>query len=627
MTLAKSRTHPATNPALALRYRWTWQMLLLGVITALSLSFARSARASDTSAPRVQGSYIAALIVKAQDHNEAGLVRDNLSATLSQPSRFLQFSQEVFATSSLAAAPRFLGTLSNAPRSPSHRTSGSSGNEDAEIETWALVRVDFSDHTLSGQELAVQQLEALVAEGKLAYFEPNYLSKPYHSSAKAEAKQNTHVSEGANPTFGDVLPRYEDYLKADCSGEGTECHLRYEQIRLTEALRAIKDTPLDQAPVIAVMDSGVDYEHPALEGRLWQNSPEQQGISGCSEDIYGCDTTQSSDGLLGHGETIYPTGTDGPDLSCPPISEQGGNCIHGTHIAGIISATTAVISGFAYPGICPSCKVLSVKIVGPTKDGSNTGEYSIADSSIIAGLSYIENFSRKVTPVKIVNASFGKFHASRTVEALLRRLQGKGTLFVAATGNESTEKPSYPAAFDDVIAVANISKRTRAKHENSNYGPWVDISAPGSGLSGIFSTRPGGNYISLIGTSMAAPMVAAVAGLVWANNPELKASEVADRILSGADSSMYEVPENSPYLLTSSGLKQPLLGRGSLNAYNAVTGTRGNNLSTRSRDLPPACGTIHGLPNHEPFAPLWWLLYLLPLFAILSFRTHHTRVP
>lgn len=553
---------------------------------------------SRVEAPRVAGSYIVALRVK--DGQQAGLRPADGVAILADPAAFAHFAAEALAPLSLAKPARYLATLSSAEAfSPRSNEEGQAGGGEL------AVRVDLTG-PISGQ---LAELEALMQAGVIAYYEPNYLSKPYSSTATPTVD-----------TFGDVLPRYRDYLNGDCSGDGTECHLRYEQIQMISALEAIKATPLSQAPVIAVMDSGVDFTHPALAGKLWQNSPTQKGISGCTDDTFGCDTTQSASGSLGQGATVFPTGTEGPGESCPPISQQGGNCIHGTHIAGIIAATIQKENGYAYPGVCPSCRVLSVKIVGPTKDGTNTGKYSIADSSIIAGLTYIENFSKRVKPVKVVNASFGKFHASRTVESLLRRLQDGGILFVAATGNESTEKPSYPAAFEDVIAVANISKRSRAKHENSNYGTWVDISAPGSGFSGITSTKPGGDYVPLIGTSMAAPMVAAVAGLVWAQNPGLSAGEVASRILNGADQSMYDVAENRPYLLSSGGKTQTLLGRGSLNAANAVQGLVGNSLPATSRNLAPACGTVHISGSASGKPQPWWLLYLLPAFALLGSR-------
>jgi thermitase len=95
---------------------------------------------------------------------------------------------------------------------------------------------------------------------------------------------------------------------------------------------------------------------------------------------------------------------------------------------------------------------------------------------------------------------------------------------VAASGNDNTERPGYPAAYPEVFAVAaTTSKKERA--DFSNYGDYIDVAAPGDSIA---STYPGSQYAALSGTSMASPHVAALAGLIRSVNPELSADEVME---------------------------------------------------------------------------------------------------
>ena len=147
---------------------------------------------------------------------------------------------------------------------------------------------------------------------------------------------------------------------------------------------------------------------------------------------------------------------------------EQSNCSHGTHVAGIIAAEDS-----GYIGICPYCSILVVKVVDiKIKDGKES--FQIEDSAIIAGLAYVSGFTVNGEPlVRVINASFGKFQRSRSVGLLLIPFSkfGKGVLTIAAAGNEDTMKKQYPAAFDEVIAVANIesSKSLPRKSPSSNF--------------------------------------------------------------------------------------------------------------------------------------------------------------
>ncbi len=179
---------------------------------------------------------------------------------------------------------------------------------------------------------------------------------------------------------------------------------------------------------------------------------------------------------------------------------------HGTHVAGIAAAVTNNRLGVA--GTCPACKLLNVKVL----DDNGFGSWS----AIANGIRWAADKGAKV-----INMSLGGYSASRTVEDAVNYAWGKGVVLVAAAGNDNTDSKLYPAAYDNVIAVAATNNKDE-KASFSNYGDWVDIGAPGAS---ILSTAPdhrnriwgrGVKYAYASGTSMATPFVAGVAGLVWA---------------------------------------------------------------------------------------------------------------
>lgn len=166
---------------------------------------------------------------------------------------------------------------------------------------------------------------------------------------------------------------------------------------------------------------------------------------------------------------------------------------HGTHVSGIVAANTDNRRGVA--GGCPDCRLLAAKV------GDERGVYA-ADAA--RGINWTVNRGARV-----VNLSIGAPGNPLVLERAVNRAWRKGTVVVAAAGNESTSRPSYPAAYSRAIAVAATSGEDR-RAKFSNYGRWVDVAAPGAN---IFSTVPGG-YQRYSGTSMASPNTAALAGLL-----------------------------------------------------------------------------------------------------------------
>jgi subtilisin family serine protease len=412
----------------------------------------------------------------------------------------------------------------------------------------SIARVDFTDETD-----AAAVLREWDDQGAFWFAEPNYISK---------------LSQESDNLFKDLSIQYSSLNE----WWHTRIHLSEAFLSIAQRDPATSPTDADilrDQPIVAVLDSGVDYAHPALASRIWENDPEDVNLSSCENDYHGCNTTVAKRGRLGNGD-VHPYDSNGPGEPC---LGNDGNCSHGTHVAGLIAgdpsaATESALGNVA--GVCPVCRIMILRIVG--KVGKDSG---ILDSSIIAAFKYVALFKRKGSPsVRIINASFGKFVRSRAVGLLVRLMRDKRqALVVAAAGNEDTMTMEYPAAFSDAIAVAAVDQDLR-KETFSNFGRWVDISAPGAGL---YSAIPGGGIGAKSGTSMASPVVAGVAGLMLARYPEISFDELRKRLLEGADPTLYERDWADGFnfynyypKLPDEDLRQPLIGLGVINADASI---------------------------------------------------------
>ncbi|MDP1442801.1 alkaline serine protease [Priestia megaterium] len=216
---------------------------------------------------------------------------------------------------------------------------------------------------------------------------------------------------------------------------------------------------------IAIIDTGVQLNHPELAIKLW---PGYNFVEG----------------------NLNPNDGNG----------------HGTHVAGIAGALTENSLGIA--GIAPSASIIPVRAL----DNSGNGTLS----NIANAITYSTNAGAKV-----INLSLGSSQGSITLENAINHAWNQGVVIVAAAGNEASNTLTYPAAYQNVIAVASTDINDQ-KSDFSSYGTWVEVSAPGST---ILSTYTGSYYAYLSGTSMACPHVAGLAALLAAqgkNNVQIK---------------------------------------------------------------------------------------------------------
>lgn len=210
---------------------------------------------------------------------------------------------------------------------------------------------------------------------------------------------------------------------------------------------------------------------------------------------------------------------------------------HGTHVAGIVGAKTNNGTGIASVGYD-----VSIMPVKATPNNGNNGY--IYDG--YEGITWAAD-----NGADVINMSWGGNSFSTTAQNIINDASAQGVILVAAAGNNNSADIHYPAGYNQVISVAATDINDN-KASFSNYGSWIDVSAPGASIN---STVPYGNYSTFNGTSMASPMVAGLCGLILSVNPMLSSSQVEDCLTGTTD-----------YINSFVGS----LGTGRINAHQAV---------------------------------------------------------
>lgn len=463
----------------------------------------------------------------------------------------------------------------------------------------AKIEVQYPDTFLtvgvfSSYKKAKNVLERLASQGKIWFAEPHFQTSFSQINDEEAAEEAAEEEEGTSdpdalldelllPWPSDDPPQQYDLDNIDLRfyaqfyGEEYQDILPYHvtAIRLNKALEYLAQLPskdteriLKNPPIIAVLDSGVDVQHPALIVNLVDFSGDHHrgGARACGGDRYGCNTTAPPrSNQLGH-DRVYPVSTEGFDQRCPlpslsdPSSDKKINyCRHGTHVAGLaVGFTPELIFG-----ACPFCRYVPVRIVDEN--------LQIYDSSIVRALHYASLVrSDDGARVQIINASFGKSQMSLTVSTLIRYLAKEhNILVIAAAGNTRTLDREYPGSLEDVLAVTALMDQNISLPE-ATVGSWVGVAAPGKRLP---SSVPGRSWDYDSGTSMATPLVSGVAGLILAaSKRSLSARELREIIERSADNSaLYKANPDYQGEHKDKAHARGILGRGIVNAYAAVT--------------------------------------------------------
>lgn len=316
--------------------------------------------------------------------------------------------------------------------------------------------------------------------------------------------------------------------------------------------------------LVAVVDDGIRFDHPAMAGVL-------------TNDGYDFVSLTALFPLCAGGQIDVRGDGDGPDANPtqPAAHDRNGNCAgplktsgnHGLHVAGTIGALRTSSSGLT--GVNWNARIRPVRVLGTHGSGSF---YDIAQGVLYAaGLPADNGSGGTVTApggrARIINMSLGGSGFSTVLGTAVAQAYANGSLVIAAAGNDNSSTPNYPASFPDVVSVSAVAP-TLNRASYSSFGTSVDVTAPGGQTStgpshGVLSTT--WNYVtnqanidSWQGTSMATPHVAGIAALVLAREPQLTAAQLSARLIN------YSIDIGSP------GPDQ-LFGAGLVNARNAIT--------------------------------------------------------
>ncbi len=345
--------------------------------------------------------------------------------------------------------------------------------------------------------------------------EPNYI---YHTTVTAD--DPSFKLQWGMKNFGqEAIPTETQTSPAVIGLAGVDIGIE----KAWEIQRGSKDI------IVAIIDTGVDYNHPDLAANMWVNEVERDGLPGVDDD---------KNGFI---DDIHGYSFDGKTTD--PKDDNG----HGTHCAGVIAAQPNNLSGIA--GVNWNVKIMPVKFLDSSGGGSLENAIKAIDYAIKMGAVILSN-------------SWGGGGASDNLRAAIQRSSDAGLLFVAAAGNDGqnndTSGGHFPSSYDvaNILSVAAVTNRGELA-TYSNYGKkLVDVAAPGSN---IYSTYIGNTYKSLSGTSMATPYVTGIAALLLAQEPQLRSGDIINRLVQ---TSVPLVP-----------LSGKVKSNGIVNAYNALTNT------------------------------------------------------
>ncbi len=288
----------------------------------------------------------------------------------------------------------------------------------------------------------------------------------------------------------------------------------------------------------ALIDSGILYKHRDLEGNIWVNPGEDldgDGVVYDPDDFNGIDDDGNGyiDDVVGYdffsglGGGVWP-GEDGNTPDNDPADFNG----HGTHVAGIAAAMNnngTDVTGAAGGWFGGHRSLRGVRIICCRVGATGTdGRGYINSNNAATAINYAVNMG-----VNVINASWG---GSSVTASAAANATAAGVTFLHAAGNDNTNTPDNLDFASGVLSIASTGPSSDNKSGFSNWGAWIEVSAPGSDILSTYSFSYTPDIATIGGTSMAAPMVAGLALLIRSQMPSLTKEQVDSLIIETADS-------------------------------------------------------------------------------------------
>ncbi len=362
------------------------------------------------------------------------------------------------------------------------------------------------------------------------------------------------IIESKSNQFSEIEYIQPNYLSVFHSSTN-DPYFFQQQHELCEITQAWAYTTGDEDVLIAVVDSGILYEHPDLQNIIYENENENPN-SGIDED--------------GNGYINDYRGwdfTDAPTLHNIALgdytereNDASDENYHGTHVSGIIGAE--VNNGIGIAGVVWNANILPIRAGFRTTSG---GGY-LQDDDVSAAIIYATDMG-----ADIINMSWGSSYYSPIIADACQYAYDRGVILVASSGNDPGPYISYPAKLSTVLSVGSVD-RTKSLSSFSSYGPELDIVAPGSQVISTYSMEGDSDgYAELSGTSMAAPYAAGIIGLLISQRPGISFDELKTMIYSTTE----PLPLNT---VSANGFNQQY-GYGLINAYNLLSTYTSPNIS------------------------------------------------
>jgi subtilase family protein/Big-like domain-containing protein len=351
-------------------------------------------------------------------------------------------------------------------------------------------RIDRQQKIKSSRERLLQRIRPVRNERV-----KEFKHVPYISMEVDEVNLDVMLSDP------DIKAVYEDTVKFASLAESSQ---------LVGATSACVDGSCGQGQTIAVLDTGVDSNHPFLSGKVVHEA--------CYSST---DTTYSSTTLCPNGQEVQT----GSNAGMPCNSSIIG-CDHGTHVSGI-AAGNGTSGGVSFSGVAPNADIMAIQVFS-LFDGAFLGAWS---SDIIAALEHVYD-QRSNFDIASVNMSLGGGLYTSTCDfepekAAIDLLDSAGIAVVVASGNDgSSGSISSPACISSAISVGSTTKSDGISYFSNSAGI-LDLLAPGSNIN---SSVPGGGYSSFNGTSMATPHVAGAFAVLGSSQPGTSVSDLLNAL-------------------------------------------------------------------------------------------------